>query len=165
MVSPLLTASPGEDGAGSNWTVRREAAVQQYEGLGWRIVTDEHRVLLMCDNSVSAVEVDRALGGEVQNFLVTHLLAGPVIELPGTPSRWLFLAAGVEEMSPATHVRIRARRGIVHVAGTLLPLPPSRMASGEVVWRQPVAGGRPDLPQFHSVAGALRAVTEGSGIS
>jgi hypothetical protein len=165
MVSPLLTASSDEEGAGISWVARREAAVQHYERLGWRVVTDENRVLVLCDNSISAVEVDRALGGEVHNFLATHLLAGPVIELPGTPTRWLFLAAGVEEMSPATHVRIRARRGIVHVAGTLIPMPPSRMASGEVVWKQPVMGGAPELPQFHSVAGALRAVTEGPGIS
>lgn len=165
MVSPLLTASPGEEGEGINWSARRESAVQQYEKLGWRVVTDENRVLVLCDNSVSAVEVDRALGGEVQNFLARHLLAGPVIELPGTPSRWLFLAEGVEEVSAVIHMRIRARRGIVHIAGTLIPMPPSRIAFGEATWKRPVVDRTPSLPHFHTVASALRAVTEGSGIS
>ena len=165
MVSSLLPASPGEGGTEGNWNVRREEAVQQYEGYGWKVVTDAFRVLVLADNNVSAVEVDRAIGGEVQNFLIRHGLSGPVIEIPGMPARWLFLAAGAEEVSPVTYVRIRARRGIVHMAGTLIPMPPSYFAFGEVAWTQPIDDRAPCLPLFHNVAGALRVVTESAGIS
>lgn len=165
MVSPLLTASPDEEGPEASWIASCAAAVEQYESYGWTIVTDDQRVLVVGDNVVSAVELDRGLGGEVQHYLSTRLLGGPVIELPGRPTRWIFLASGVEDMSPQTFVRIRARRGIVHMAGTFIPLPPSRLTSGDVVWKQPPIGKMPSLPQFASVAGALRAVTEGVGLS
>jgi hypothetical protein len=146
--------------------VRLTEAAAQYEDWGWTTVPERSRLLLLGDNNVSAIEIGRGLGGEVQSYLAVRLLAGPVAELPGTPTRWLFFISGFEEAGSANFVRVRARGGLVHGTRSLIPLPPSRIETGEVAWLlPPLARTPPMLPPFTAVVGALRAVTESAGLS
>lgn len=162
MATPLITG----DGLGDDEPdqhvpeARLTASAAQYERWGWMVLGAGERLLLATDQNVSAVELPAAIGAEVQHYLAMRLLAGPVITLSCTPSRWLLLTESADDTTPVNVVRLRARGGIVHASGTLVPLPPSRLESGAVVWHVPPSIDGPNLPPFSAVVGAVRAVTD-----
>ena len=82
----------------------------------------------------------------MQRFLTMRMLSGPAIALPGTPRRWLLLAGAADEAPQAMIDWLTARDGITHRAGALVPLPPSRLACGQVTWQVPPALVDPWLP-------------------
>lgn len=141
------------------------ATARVYERWGWLVLRAGDRLLLAADAAVSAVEMPSGLAGEVQQYLSTRLLGGPVIALPGAPCRWLLLTESADEASTESLVRLRARGALIHRCGTLVPLPPSRLESGCVSWRVPPSLDGPKLPPFTAVGAAARAVSETAGLS
>lgn len=140
-------------------------ATTRYDAWGWTTIPAGSRLLLVTDGRISAVEMDRALGGEVLHYLTARQLAGPVVALPGRPARWIFLTETADDASPVNFVRIRARGGVVHQSGILLPLPPSRLCNGLVDWHRQPSTDSCSLTPFSAMAGALRSVTETAGCS
>jgi hypothetical protein len=124
------------------------------------VVRAGDRLLLAPNDRISAVELPAELGAEVQRYLGVRLLAGPVIALPGAPSRWVLLTESADTAAPVNGVRLRARGGQVHGSGALVPLPPSRLESGDVVWRVSPSPDGTSLPPFNAVVAAVRTVTE-----
>lgn len=141
------------------------ATAEVYERWDWLVLRAGDRLLLAADTTVSAVEMPASIAAEVQHYLSVRLLAGPVIALPGTPCRWLLLTESADEAAPVSLVRLRARGGLIHRCGTLVPLPPSRLESGAVSWRVPPSLDGPTLPPFTAVVAAARAVSETAGLS
>lgn len=139
------------------------AAVSQCRSWGWPISLTGSRVLLTTGLQVSAVELAEDLAAEVQRFLAIRLLAGPVVALPGTPRRRLLLAAAGDEVSPSVIDRLDGRGGVTHRAGTLVPLPPSKLACGQVTWQVPPALVEPWLPPLTAIAAAVRSITQPVG--
>lgn len=105
------------------------------------------------------------LGAEILRYLRTRMLAGPVVALPGAPARWLMLTESADDATPVSLIRLRARGGLTHRSGTLVPLPPSRLESGSVTWAVPPSQGGPTLPPFTAVVSAARTVTETAGLA
>ena len=99
----------------------------------------------------------------MQRFLAMRMLSGPVVALPGTPRRRLLLAASADEAPQATIDRLDRRGGVTHRAGALVPLPPSRLACGQVTWQVPPALADPWLPPLTAVAVAVRSLTDPPG--
>lgn len=108
------------------------SAIERYSDWGWLVLRSENRLLLTTDHAVSAVELGAGIGGEVQHYLSVRLLGGPVVVLPGAPSRWLILTSSADEASQVNLIRLRARGALTHRLGTLVPLPPSRIDRGGV---------------------------------
>lgn len=140
------------------------SALERYSGWEWLVLRSENRLLLTTDHSVSAVELGAGIGGEVQHYLSVRLLGGPVVVLPGAPSRWLILTESADEASQVNLIRLRARGALTHRLGTLVPLPPSRIDRGLVRWLGEAPVERPCLPPFSAVVAAVRAVTETAGL-
>ena len=130
---------------------------------GWPISLAGSRVLLGTGAQVSAVELAEDLAGEVQRFLAMRMLSGPVVALPGTPRRWLLLAASADEAPQAMIDRLDRRGGVTHRAGALVPLPPSRLACGQVTWQVPPALVDPWLPPLTAIVVAVRSITDPPG--
>ncbi len=154
MTTPVVTAKRGDE---------LTASATRYERWEWEVVRAGYRLLLELNNKISAVELPAVLGVEVQHYLGVRLLAGPVIALPGEPSRWLLLTESADMAAPVNGVRLRAQGGQVHGAGALVPLPPSRLELGDVAWRVSPAPDGPSLPPFNAVVAAVRTVTEAPG--
>ncbi len=140
------------------------SALERYSGWEWLVLRSENRLLLTTDHSVSAVELGAGIGGEVQHYLSVRMLGGPVVVLPGAPSRWLILTTSADEASQVNLIRLRARGALTHRLGTLVPLPPSRIDRGLVGWLGETPQGKPFLPPFSAVVAAVRAVTETAGL-
>ncbi len=130
---------------------------------GWPISRTGSRVLLSTGAQVSAVELAEDLAAEVQRFLAMRMLSGPAVALPGTPRRWLLLAGAADEAPQAMIDWLTARDGITHRAGALVPLPPSRLACGQVTWQVPPALVDPWLPPLTAIAVAVRSLTDPPG--
>lgn len=130
---------------------------------GWPVSLTGSRVLLSTGAQVSAVELVESLAAEVQRFLAVRMLSGPVVMLPGTPRRWLLLAASGDEAPQAMIDRLDRRGGITHRGGALVPLPPSRLACGQVSWHVPPALVDPWLPPLTAIAVAVRSLTDPPG--
>jgi hypothetical protein len=156
MTTPVVTTERGDEVA---------ASATQYERWGWMVVRAGNRLLLAPNDHVSAVELPAALGAKVQHCLTVRLLAGPVIMLPGEPGRWLLLTESADEAAPVNGVRLHAQGGQVHCSGSLIPLPPSRLESGAVVWQARPSPEGPILPPFSAVVAAVRTVTETADLS
>jgi hypothetical protein len=157
MTTPSVTAERGDEVT---------ACAAQYERWGWAVVRAGDRLMLAPNDRISAVELLAALGAEVQQqYLRVRLLAGPVIALPGAPSRWLLLTESAESAAPISGVRLRAQGGQVHCSGALVPLPPSRLASGDVTWLVAPSPGGPTLPPLSAIVAAVRTVTETAGLA
>ena len=139
------------------------AAAARCRSWGWPISLAGSRLLLSTGAQVSAVELAEDLAGEVQRFLAVRMLSGPAVALPGTPRRWLLLAASADEAPQAMIDRLTARDGITHRAGALVPLPPSRLACGQVTWQVPPALVDPWLPPLTAIAVAVRSLTDPPG--
>ena len=163
---------PDQDGKGATGLGRPPAlappgllaaAAAQCRRWGWAISLTGSRILLTTGSQVGAVELAAELAAEVQRFLLTRLLAGPVIALPGTPRRWLLLVASAERVPQATVDRLAGRGGITHRAGALVPLPPSRLACGQVTWQVPPALVEPWLPPLTAISAAVRSITDPPG--
>ena len=127
---------------------------------GWPISLTGSRVLLSTGAQVSAVELAEDLAAEVQRFLAMRMLSGPVVALPGAPRRRLLLAASADEASQAMIDRLGRRGGVTHRAGALVPLPPSRLACGQVTWQVPPALVDPWLPPLTAIVVAVRSITD-----
>ncbi len=139
------------------------AAAARCRSWGWPISLAGSRLLLSTGAQVSAVELAEGLAGEVQRFLAVQMLSGPVVALPGTPRRWLLLAGAADEAPQAMIDRLTARDGITHRAGALVPLPPSRLACGQVTWQVSPALVDPWLPPLTAIAVAVRSITDPPG--
>jgi hypothetical protein len=126
---------------------------------GWPVSLTGSRVLLITGAQVSAVELAEDLAVEVQRFLTMRMLSGPVVALPGAPRRWLLLTASADDAPQAMIDRLDRRGGLTHRAGALLPLPPSRLACGQVTWQVPPALVDPWLPPVTAIAVAVRSLT------
>lgn len=167
-MGPSAVSAPHDEEEPGSRLAEIVAATDQYErwGLNTLRSPDDKELFLVTDDAVNAIELNRGLGGEVQNYLAVRLLDGPVIELPGTPSRWAFLVSARDPAGTVNIVRVRAREGRVLSNGAMVPLPPSLLDSGKVVWRQaPRQADRLQLPTISMVVCALRAVTETAGLS
>ena len=127
---------------------------------GWPISRTGSRLLLSTGAQVSAVELAEELAAEVQRFLTMRMLSGPVVALPGTPRRRLLLAASADEAPQAMIDRLGRRGGVTHRAGALVPLPPSRLACGQVTWQVPPALVDPWLPPLTAIVVAVRSITD-----
>ena len=92
-----------------------------------------------------------------------RMLSGPVVALPGSPRRRLLLAASADEAPQAMIDRLDRRGGVTHRAGTLVPLPPSELACGQVTWQVPPAPAEPWLPPWTALAAAVRSITHPPG--
>ncbi|HEY0694078.1 MAG TPA: hypothetical protein VGD71_34175 [Kribbella sp.] len=121
-------------------------------------------LLLTTDDHISAVELPSALGSVVQHFLRILMIAGPVVRLPGAPSRWLLLTQSAQTAAPVNIAQLRNRGAVTHRDGTLVPLPPSRLENGVASWQVPPAMDGPTLPPFTAVVAAIRTVTETAGL-
>ncbi|MCA1674715.1 MAG: hypothetical protein LC799_21815 [Actinobacteria bacterium] len=130
---------------------------------GWSISLTGSRVLLSTGAQVSAVELAEDLAAEVQRFLTIRMLSGPAVALPGTPHRWLLLAASADEAPQAMIDRLDHRGAVTHRAGALVPLPPSRLACGQVTWQVPPALLDPWLPPLTAIAVAVRSISDPPG--
>ncbi len=155
--------SPRERSRSSAPACTLAAAVARCRSWGWPISITASRVLLSTGSQVTAVELAEGLAAEVQRFLAMRLLAGPVVALPGMPRRRLLLAASADEASPATIARLDGRGAITHHAGALVPLPPSKLACGQVSWQVPPALVDPWLPPLTAIAAAVGSITHVPG--
>ena len=126
---------------------------------GWPVSRTGSRILLSTGAQVSAVELAEDLAAEVQRFLAMRMLSGPVVALPGTPRRRLLLAASADEAPQAMLDRLDRHGGVTHRAGALVPLPPSRLACGQVTWQVPPALVDPWLPPLTAIVVAVRSIT------
>ena len=136
----------------------------RYAQWGWLTRLAGDRLLLTTDDNISAVELPSALGSVVQQFLRIRMVAGPVVRLPGTPSRWLLLTQSAQTAAPVSLAQLRSRSAVTHRGGTLVPLPPSRLENGVASWQVPPAMDGPSLPPFTAVVAAIRTVTETAGL-
>lgn len=130
---------------------------------GWPISLTGSRLLLSTGVQVSAVELAEELAAEVQRFLSMRMLSGPAVTLPGAPRRWLLLAASADDAPQAMIDRLDRRGGVIHRDGALVPLPPSRLACGQVTWQVPPALVDPWLPPLTAIAVAVRSLTDPPG--
>ncbi|HYZ08099.1 MAG TPA: hypothetical protein VE709_05800 [Pseudonocardiaceae bacterium] len=130
---------------------------------GWPISHTGSRILLSTGAQVSAVELAEELAAEVQRFLTIRMLSGPAVALPGAPRRWLLLAASADEAPQAMIDRLHRRGGVTHRGGALVPLPPSRLACGQVTWQVPPALVDPWLPPLTAITVAVRSLTDPPG--
>lgn len=165
MVSPVLIAPYDKESRDADNAGVFAAEVTQYDAWGWTTTSAGDRLLLVTDSGISAVETSRALGGEVLHYLAVHELDGAVVQLPSTPCRWVFLTSSAHDAAPIDLARVCARGAVVHHNGALVPLPPSRLHSGEVDWHCPPRAKGLRLTPFTALAGALRAVTHSAGCS
>lgn len=140
-----------------------DIAAARYRSWGWPISRTGSRLLLATGAQVSAVELTEDLAAEVQRFLTIRMLSGPAIALPGAPRRWLLLAASADQAPQAMIDRLAARGGVTHRGGALVPLPPSRLACGQVTWQVPPALDDPWLPPLTAIAVAVRTITDPPG--
>src|SRR5690606_33478197 len=164
MATPTITAAQGGDEPHQEPpTPGLTATTAHHAGSAWVVLRADDRLLLTTNERVSAVELPAALGAEIQHYLAVRMLAGPVIALPSAPRRRLLLIESADESAPVNLVRLRARGGLTHRCGTLVPLPPSRLESGVVAWHVPPSLDGPSLPPFTGVVAADRAVTEWGG--
>ncbi|MCP2260709.1 hypothetical protein LX15_004429 [Streptoalloteichus tenebrarius] len=133
-----------------------------YHRWRWPVEVSGGHLLLTTGPEVCGVEAPEPLARRVYRFLAARLVAGPVIGLPGVRRRSVLLARSAEGASPTTIGRLDRRGVVVHRSGAVLPMPPSRLASGLVAWRVAPAlpptphSGRPWLPPFAAIVAALR---------
>ncbi len=135
----------------------------RYRNWGWPISLAGSRILLSTGPQGSAVELAEGLAVEVQRFLSMRMLSGPAVALPGAPRRWLLLTASADEAPQAMIDRLAARGGVTHRGGALVPLPPSRLACGQVTWQVPPALDDPWLPPLTAITVAVRSLTDRPG--
>lgn len=140
-------------------------AAELFNSWHWLVLRSGTRLLLNTDHQVSAVELPSGIGGEVQHYLAVRMLAGPVVVLPGLPTRWIILSSTADEATQVNLIRLRARGALTHRRGTLVPLPPSLLERGEVTWLGHAPERKPSLPPFSAVVASVRAVTESAGIA
>lgn len=153
------TAAPRERSGAATTVDPLAAAGARCRSWGWPISITGSCVLLTTDSLVSAVELPCGLAADVQRFLAMRLLAGPVVALPGAPRRRILLATSAVEVSEVVIDRLGERGAITHRAGTLVPLPPSRLACGQVSWQVQPALVDPWLPPWTAIAAAVRSIT------
>ncbi|MDQ3886947.1 MAG: hypothetical protein M3308_08085 [Actinomycetota bacterium] len=135
-------------------------AVTQCRSWGWPVSITGSRILLSTGSPVSAVELAEELAAEVQRFLTVRMLSGPAVALPGTPRRWLLVTASAEHAPQAMIDRLDRRGAVTYRGGTLVPLPPSTLACGQVTWQVPPALVDPWLPPLTAIAVAVRSITD-----
>ncbi len=140
-----------------------DVAAARCRSWGWPVRRTGSRILLSTGAQVGAVELAEDLAAEVQRFLTMRMLSGPVIALPGAPRRCLLLVASADDAPQAMVDRLAARDGITHRRGALVPLPPSRLACGQVTWQVPPALVDPWLPPLTAITVAVRSLTDRPG--
>ncbi|SHG62140.1 hypothetical protein [Streptoalloteichus hindustanus] len=127
-----------------------------YRRWGWPVAVDGAHLLLTTGPAMCAVELPDLVTRWVHRFLTLRLLAGPVVGLPGPRPRSALLAGSAEDAAPATLDLLDRGGAVVHRAGAVFPMPPSRLATGRVFWRVAPAPSTPWLPPFSAVVAALR---------
>lgn len=128
---------------------------QEYASRGWTVESTAIGLELVASATVCGVELPAGTAFRIQQFLRVHMLAGPVLELPGT-GRHVFLASTAKSGSNAV-VALRSLGAIVHTAGARIPLPPTYLLTGPVRWAPGSVATH--LPPLVAVSAALRTHT------
>lgn len=102
--------------------------------------TEPYTVAVGTSVTVDVLEAPGAAAAVVAD-LPGNGLAGPVARLP--TGRWLIVTAAAADLDPGLLARARAA-GVLHGRGSYVPLPPSRLEHGRVVWaHRPVVARLP----------------------
>ncbi|WP_158883296.1 hypothetical protein [Amycolatopsis anabasis] len=135
------------------------AVSRRYRGtFDWPTTVDTSgtRLELPIGETVDALVMRAAFGGEVNALLRMHLVTGPIIGIPGDPADWIFLTRPRTEMSEKTREDLlRADVGWKPLGATI-SLPPSLLPRGRVRWIDRPVAGRP-LPPWSTVVAMARA--------
>lgn len=132
------------------------ASAQAYSQMGWLVSETSNGISLVTDKNVCGIEVDEKVADQVLVYLRANKLTGPVIELPGTERRMIFLATGVNKAARAL-AALREFGAIIHADGASLALPPTKMVAGCARWA--VAPEECSwVPPVVAISAGLRAV-------
>ena len=132
------------------------ASAQAYSQKGWLVAETSNGIALVTDNNVCGIEVDEKIADQILVYLRANKLTGPVIEIPGSERRMIFLATGVNKATRALDA-MRDFGATIHAEGSSLPLPPTKMIAGCARWA--VAPEECSwVPPVVAVSAALRAV-------
>ncbi|KAA0025051.1 hypothetical protein FOY51_01355 [Antrihabitans cavernicola] len=133
------------------------ATADGYSDRGWNVATTANGISLITDADVAGIEIPAEHADAVRHYMRANQMVGPVIELPGTPSREIHLVTGIANASMAI-AALRAIGAIVHMDGAGIPLPPTQLVAGSARWSVSPEESR-WLPPVVAVGAAVRAVT------
>jgi hypothetical protein len=132
------------------------ASAQAYSQKGWLVSETSNGISLVTDNNVCGIEVDAKAADQILVYLRANKLTGPVIELPGSERRMIFLATGVSKAARALGA-MQEFGATIHADGASLPLPPTKLVAGCARWA--VAPEECTwVPPVVAISAALRAV-------
>lgn len=112
-------------------------------------------VRLRLGTTIDALFMHAGFAGEVNNFLVRHMLCAPIVVVPGAPGDWIFLT------QPRTTLRLSVWQYLVHIGvswkrrGETILLPPLDTVDNGVRWLQQPRQCT-DLPPWTAVVAAAR---------
>ena len=109
------------------------ASAQAYAQKGWLVSETSNGISLVTDNNVCGIEVDETSAQQIRVYLRANKLTGPVIELPGSERRMIFLATGIAK-APRALDALRAFGATVYTDGDSFPLPPTKLTAGCARW-------------------------------
>lgn len=105
-----------------------------YRELGWQVGVCEGQVWLCAGRPWEALETSRQIGFRAGAFLAALGIPTPVIEIPGSPARWLLLTEPHHNQLPEVR-RFLAAAGVRHLyADAEIDLPPTHYREGQVRW-------------------------------
>ena len=127
-----------------------------YRERGWQVGAYRGQVWLRAGHPFEALETSPEIGRQARAFLTALRTATPIIEVPGSPVRWVLLTEPHRDQLPETR-RFLAGAGVRHLrAGAEIDLPPTGSPEGTARW---VVGYRTPACGFVLVASALMAAT------
>jgi hypothetical protein len=140
-------------------SVMARVAAVTYQRWGWPAKAVGDLVVMRTGEQAHAINLPAGAGCRVRQALWMDLLNGPIIVIPGSRPRWVFLVRPAEDAADPVIESLRARGAIVSLDGVAVPLPPSRLDAGLARWAVQPPAAQPWLPPFRAVASAIQSIT------
>ncbi|HEY5854004.1 MAG TPA: hypothetical protein VIW24_08120 [Aldersonia sp.] len=131
-------------------------AAAAYREHGWTVAETANGVSLITDAQVAGIELAGELAEGVRRYLVANKLVGPVIELPGEERKEIHLVTGLAKAAMSL-AWLREVGAVVHLDGTGITLPPTKLNAGSARWAVGPDEARWTPPAV-ALAAAVRAV-------
>ena len=136
------------------------ALVESYAiTLSWPLLIKNHNVYMPTNLGIVGLSMTAGIGGEVNTEFKRRNMYPPIVIVPGTPSRWIFLVEAPSAPSPTVPGRVDVLTG-TH----LVPLPPSVIGGVAVRWLTTPTDDRVHLPAYTPSIGAVRQVALASTV-
>lgn len=130
----------------------RHAQIAHYiKVLGWPLVVSGDGMFLPAHLGIVGLTLPAGLAGEVNTEIKRREIGIPIIAIPGTPSRWVFLVEPPVGPVPTLPVHVGLMIGPARI-----PLPPSVVDGEPVRWICEPGAGFVHVPEFRPVLLAVR---------